>query len=104
MKYWTRDREAGNKIEFFRTKEEAEAAIIAYEEEDRREGSYEPDFYEVYAETPQDRYQAEHARRYVVKCFDSTEQELIDWLEEKPNKAGYIKNLIRADMNKKPEA
>lgn len=51
-------------------------------------------------QTPQDRYQAEHARRYVVKCFDRTEQDMIDWLEQKPNKSGYIKELIKADMAK----
>lgn len=50
--------------------------------------------------TPQDRYQETHCRRYVVKCFDSTEQDMIDWLEQKPNKAGYIKELIKADMAK----
>lgn len=50
--------------------------------------------------TPQDRYQETHCRRYVVKCFDSTEQDMIDWLDKKPNKAGYIKELIKADMAK----
>lgn len=48
--------------------------------------------------TPQDRYQETHCRRYVVKCFDTTEQDLIDWLERKQNKSGYIKELIKADM------
>ena len=28
----------------------------------------------------------------------NTEQDIIDWLEKQPNKAGYIKALIRADM------
>lgn len=104
MKYWTRDREAGNKIEFFRSKEEAEAAIIAYEEEDRREGSYEPNFYEVFAESPQSRYQSKHARQYVFRVFDTTDADMIAHLDSKENKSGYIKELIRADMNKKPEA
>ena len=47
MKIVTRDREAGNIIDEFNTMEEAEAAILAYENEDRRLGIYEPDFYEA---------------------------------------------------------
>ena len=46
-KYATRDREAGNIIEYFSTKEEAEQAIEEYEKADKAEGIYEPDFYEV---------------------------------------------------------
>lgn len=47
MKIYTADREAGNKIEEFNTIEEAKKAIIAYEEEDKRDGTYTPDFYDV---------------------------------------------------------
>jgi hypothetical protein len=47
MKFITRDREAGNIIDEFNTFVEAEAAVLAYEEEDRKLGQYEPDFYEV---------------------------------------------------------
>lgn len=50
MKFWTRDREAGNKIECFETLEEAQEAIKAYEEQDKNEGSFENDFYEIYEE------------------------------------------------------
>lgn len=46
-KYATRDRKAGNIIEYFNTKEEAERAIIEYEKADKIEGIYEADFYEV---------------------------------------------------------
>ena len=46
-RFITRDREAGNRIEGFSTLDEAKAAINAYEEEDRQQGTYEPDFYEV---------------------------------------------------------
>ena len=42
-----RDREAGNIIEFFTTVREAKSAIREYEEEDRDEGTYTPNFYEV---------------------------------------------------------
>lgn len=47
MKYIIRDREAGNVIDKFATQEEAELALQEYEEEDKRDGTYEPDFYEI---------------------------------------------------------
>lgn len=47
MKYITRDREAGNKIDTFETREAAERAIAEYEDQDRDNGEYTPDFYEV---------------------------------------------------------
>ena len=31
----------------------------------------------------------------------ATNQDLIEWLEAQPNKTGYLKELIRADMMKK---
>lgn len=45
--YIIRDREAGNEIARFDTLEEAEQELVAYEEEDRRNGEYTPDFYEI---------------------------------------------------------
>lgn len=50
MRYWTRDREAGNRIESFTTLEEARKAIKAYEEQDKNDGTYTADFYEIYDE------------------------------------------------------
>lgn len=44
---FTADREAGNKIEAFNTIEEALKAIAAYEAEDKRDGTYTPDFYDI---------------------------------------------------------
>lgn len=45
--YITIDREAGNFIDAFKTMEEAVAAIKNYEEEDRKNGTFTPDFYEA---------------------------------------------------------
>lgn len=45
--YITIDREAGNFIDAFNTMEEAVAAIKNYEEEDRKNGTFTPDFYEA---------------------------------------------------------
>lgn len=51
-------------------------------------------------DTPQNRYELKHAYTVSVKLIDNTEQELIDKLKSVPNKAGYIKQLIRADIQK----
>lgn len=48
MRYITRDKEAGNKIEEFPTLEEARAAIDSYEEQDKSDDTYTVDFYEIY--------------------------------------------------------
>ncbi len=46
-KYWIQDREAGNKIEWFNSEIEAEEQMEKYEAEDKENGIYEPDFYEI---------------------------------------------------------
>lgn len=45
--YVIRDREAGNIIDRFSTYEEAQQALNQYEQEDKEEGTYTPDFYEI---------------------------------------------------------
>lgn len=45
--YYTADHEAGNIIDRFESIEEARAAIAKYVEEDKRDGTYEPGFYEI---------------------------------------------------------
>ena len=47
---------------------------------------------------PQKRYAAKYKKQYSLPCFTNTEQDIIDKLESVPNKAGYIKQLIRADI------
>lgn len=52
--YKTRDREAGNLIDEFATLEEAQDAVEQYEADDEADGTYTPNFYEIYnAETEQ---------------------------------------------------
>ncbi len=48
--------------------------------------------------TPQERYAAKYKKQYKIDCFTSTEQDIIEKLESVPNRAGYIKQLIRADI------
>ena len=50
--------------------------------------------------TPQERYAAKYKKQFKIDCFTSTEQDIIQKLESVPNKAGYIKQLIRADIAK----
>lgn len=50
MKYIIRDKEAGNVIAEFNTLNEAEQKLREYEEEDKQDGIYEPDFYEIIKE------------------------------------------------------
>lgn len=46
--YVVRDREAGNVIDEFNTFEEAAGTVIEYEDADREDGDYTPNFYEIY--------------------------------------------------------
>lgn len=48
--------------------------------------------------TPQDRYAAKYKKQFKIDCITTTEQDIIKKLESVPNKAGYIKQLIRADI------
>lgn len=47
---------------------------------------------------PQERYAARYKKQFKIDCFTSTEQDIIDKLNSVPNRAGYIKQLIRADI------
>lgn len=47
MMYVVRDREAGNVITQFETMEEAQKELEKYEEQDKKDGVYVEDFYEI---------------------------------------------------------
>lgn len=51
-------------------------------------------------ETPQDRYHKAHTVSIAIRLMKNTEQDIIQKLDSVPNKAGYIKRLIRADIAK----
>lgn len=44
------------------------------------------------------KYIKDHTRTYVFRCNNDGDADLIAWLESRPNVAGYIKSLVRADM------
>ena len=51
--------------------------------------------------TPQQRYHEKIGMiKMTISISPKTEQDVIDRLNEVPNKAGYIKALIRADIEK----
>ena len=50
--------------------------------------------------TPQERYHKTSTINVNIRLMKNTEQDIIDHLAAQPNKAGYIKSLIRADMDK----
>lgn len=51
--------------------------------------------------TPQMRYQATHTRQIPLKLNLKTDADIIRRLDEVENRQGYIKELIRADMEKR---
>lgn len=48
----------------------------------------------------QAKYTKENTRQYIIRVMKNTELDIIEWLDRQVNKSGYIKSLIRADMNK----
>lgn len=48
--------------------------------------------------TPQQRYAKKNIKQFKIDCMMNTEADIIKKLESVPNKAGYIKQLIRADI------
>lgn len=48
--------------------------------------------------SPQQKYNLAHRVQVKVDMYLPSEQELYDYLQRQPNKAGYIKQLIRKDM------
>lgn len=53
---------------------------------------------ETKKETPQDRYHKAHTTSVTIRFMNNTETDLLNKLNSMSNKAGYIKQLIRADM------
>ena len=48
--------------------------------------------------TPQERYAKKYRKQYKFDCITTTEQDIIEKMESVPNKARYVKNLIRKDI------
>lgn len=50
--------------------------------------------------TPQARFEREKCTRVSIKLVNNTDADILEHLSKQPNKQGYIKALIRADMRK----
>ena len=50
------------------------------------------------------KWQSTHVKRYGFPVMIDTEPEVIEKLESVPNKSGYIKGLIKADIAKEKES
>lgn len=46
----------------------------------------------------QDKWRKENTRVFKIRLFRNTDGDMIEFLEAKENKQGYIKELIREDM------
>ena len=46
------------------------------------------------------RYQAKNTKLVPLRFNVHTEADMLEWLEQQPTKAGYIKRLIREDMER----
>ena len=55
---------------------------------------------DIKKETPQERYHKAHTVNVNIRLMKNTEQDIIEQLNRVPNKAGYIKALIRADIKR----
>ena len=52
-------------------------------------------------ETPQDRYNKKNTTLCQIRLNYKTDADILTWLDSQPNKTGYIKALIRADIAKR---
>ncbi len=48
--------------------------------------------------SPQEKYNKTNTVTVNLRLMKNTEADIIKWLFEQPNKSGYIKSLIRKDM------
>lgn len=51
-------------------------------------------------ETPQTRYEAKYCRKVAYKFNVKYDADILEQLDKQPNKQGYLKALIRADIER----
>lgn len=59
-----------------------------------------PEAGRAWKNSPQARYAKAHSRVIGVKVTDSTDADIIEWLAAQPSMSGYIKRLIREDIER----
>jgi GH18 family chitinase len=65
---------------------------------DERKREYQKEYEKKTNYAAQKKYKKEKSRRVSLDFFYNTEQDLLDKLASVDNKSGYIKELIRQDM------
>lgn len=53
----------------------------------------------TYSQKAVDKWKKNNTKQYAFAVMTKTEADIIEKLDSVPNKAGYIKALIRADIN-----
>ena len=53
--------------------------------------------------TPQDRWKRENTTAMTIRWMNDSDRDVIQRIQSVPNKADYIRKLIRADIEKKPD-
>ena len=56
----------------------------------------------AYSKAANERWNKTNQKRYTIAFMRRTEADLIEKLESVPNRAGYIKSLIRRDLAENP--
>lgn len=49
------------------------------------------------------KYNKEKTKTYAFRCSLNSDEDIIEWLNRRENKAGYIKRLIRDDIQKETQ-
>lgn len=98
-----RDREAGNEIEKFATMQEAEEALKRFEEEDKAEGIYTEDFYEIKsdigARVHAMRTRAQLSAQKFGDYYGIPLRTIQDWEREVRTAPEYVINLLERAVN-----
>lgn len=68
------------------------------EESKQKKRDYNKEYSKRTGYAAQAKYQKERSKQVIFRLFSPQDDELSDWLDQQPNKSGYIKDLIRADM------
>ena len=67
----------------------------------RRKVEYNAEYQKKNNYAAQNAYNKQNMKSFAFRFNLNTEADIIEWLEQQDNKAGYIKELIRADMAKR---
>lgn len=101
-KFVIRDREAGNVIDEFSDYFKAEESLALYEWQDKKDGIYEKDFYEIVEakEDPRKSYDKKNTKMISLKLNKKTDAKIIEWLESQDNVQGSIKKILEEYLDK----